>query len=83
MNFMLKVKIGGELHNLFYLLDRNFDYWWGVLRSLFLVASCHVFGRIVFFGKLIMDVKLPIFLFRPEVISMWVVAGLIPLAHLV
>jgi hypothetical protein len=48
-----------------------------------LVVVCCVLSRLIFSGRMIMDVKLPLFLLRPEIISMGTTIGLLPFTQLI
>jgi hypothetical protein len=83
LNFMLKVERGGGLYNFSYFWDRIFGYWWGLLCFLlFATVSC-IFGRLIYYGRLTRDVRLPIFLLRPEVIFIGTTIRLIPFIQLI
>jgi hypothetical protein len=52
LNFMLKIKRGGGLWDLFYFRKRSLDYWRGGLEFLTLVVVCHIFSGILHSGRL-------------------------------
>jgi hypothetical protein len=72
---MLKVKIGGELQNFFYLWDKTFEYWWEVLCFLLLALACYIFGKPFFSGRLLSNIRLSSFLFGLEFVSVGLLRG--------
>jgi hypothetical protein len=80
---MLKFKIGGRLQNILYLSGRTFGYWCEALFFSLIAVAFYIIGNIFFSGRLIRDVRLPLFLLGPDIVSIWAISGLIPLTQFI
>ena len=83
LNFILKIKRGGGIYNLFYFRDRSFDHWRGGLNFLTFDVVCYLFSRFLCSGRLLRNIGISLFLLGLQVISVWAAAGLVPLSQLI
>jgi hypothetical protein len=83
LNLILKAKRGGGLQNCLHLWDRVLDHCLGVLCLLFFAASYHLLNNMLCSIRLFRTVRISLFLFGPEVISILLVTSPFSFSHLI